>query len=178
MVVDICQSLSPSSSLSLLPLPISTCCCCSVTQVCLTTTIGFCSTPGFPVLHRLLEFAQTHVCWVSDAIQAPVLCRPLLLLPSIFPSIRVFSKESVLALGSQSIGASASASVLPMNIQDWFPLRLTDLISLQSKELSRALWVVTNTSIPAIYVPSLLFCDVCMWAHKSVWMFVNTFRHL
>ena len=45
-----------------------------------------------------------------------ILCRPLLLLPSIFPSIRVFSKESVLALGSQSIGASASASVLPMNI--------------------------------------------------------------
>ena len=51
-----------------------------------------------------------------------ILCRPLLLLPSIFPSIRVFSNESVFASGGQSIGASAS--VLPMNIQDWFPLGL------------------------------------------------------
>ena len=49
-----------------------------------------------------------------------VLCRPLLLLPSIFPSISIFSNESALfASGGQSIGASASASVLPMNIQDW-----------------------------------------------------------
>ena len=52
-------------------------------------------------------------------------CGPLLLLPSIFPRIRVFFNES----GSQSIGASASGSVLPMNIQSWFPL-LTGLISL------------------------------------------------
>ena len=56
-----------------------------------------------------------------------ILCCPLLLLPSIFPSIRVFSNESVLcqSLGGQSIGVSASASVLPMNIQNWFPLGLT-----------------------------------------------------
>ena len=66
-----------------------------------------------------------------------ILCRPLLLLPSIFPSIRVFSNESVFRIGGQSIGAAASASVLPMNIQDWFPLGLTALISLQSKGLSR-----------------------------------------
>ena len=61
----------------------------------------------------------------------------LLLLPSIFPSIRVFSNESVLASGNQSIGASASASVFPMNIQDWFPLGWTGWMSLQSKGLSR-----------------------------------------
>ena len=59
---------------------------------------------------------------------------PLLLLPSIFPSIRGFSNELVLHIGGQSIGASAS--VLPMNIQDWSPLGLTDL-SLLSKGLSR-----------------------------------------
>ena len=59
-----------------------------------------------------------------------ILC-PLLLPPSIIPSIRVFSNEAVLHIGSQSIGASASASVLPVNIQDWFPLRWTGLISLQ-----------------------------------------------
>ena len=66
-----------------------------------------------------------------------ILCRPLLLLPSILPSIRVFSNESVLTSGWQSIGASSSASVLPINIQDWFPLGLTGLISLLSKGLSR-----------------------------------------
>ena len=58
-----------------------------------------------------------------------ILCRPLLLSPSAFPSIRIFSDESVSASGGQSIGVSASASVLPMNIQDWFPLGLTGWIS-------------------------------------------------
>ena len=66
------------------------------------------------------------------------LCRPLLLLPSIFPSVRVFSKKSqFFASGGQSIGALVSVSVLPINVQDWFPLGLTGLI-LQSKGLSRA----------------------------------------
>ena len=73
-----------------------------------------------------------------------ILCRPLLLPPSIFPSIRVFSNESVLHIRWPNIGVSASASVLPMNIQDWFPLGLTGLISLLSKGLSR---VVSNTTV-------------------------------
>ena len=54
-----------------------------------------CSTPGFLVHHQLSEFTQTHIHRVDDAIQPSILHRPLLLLPSIFPSIRVFSKESV-----------------------------------------------------------------------------------
>ena len=54
-----------------------------------------CSTPGLPVHHQPPEFTQTHVCWVSDAIQPSHPSHPLLL-PSIFPSIRVFSKEAVL----------------------------------------------------------------------------------
>ena len=73
-----------------------------------------------------------------------ILCHLLLLLPSIFPSIRVFSNESVLTSGGQSIGVSASASVLPMNIQDWFLLGWTSWISLQSKGLSR---VFSNTTV-------------------------------
>ena len=73
-----------------------------------------------------------------------IFCHPFLLLPSIFPSIRVFSNESVLVSGGQRIGVSASASVLPMNIQDWFPLGLTGGLSLQSKGLSR---VFSNTTI-------------------------------
>ena len=73
-----------------------------------------------------------------------ILSHPLLLLPSIVPSIRVFSNESVLRIRCPSIGASASASVPPMNIQDWFPLGLTGWISLQSKGLSR---VFSNTTV-------------------------------
>ena len=209
-----------------------------------------CSTPGFPVHQQLPEFTQTHVHWVSDAVQPFHPLSPLLLLPSIFPSIRVFSNESALhirwpkywssrfnispsneypelisfrmdwldllavqglsrvissttvrkyqhfrllclspspwvyskvksiepvipsnhlilccpfssclqsfpvsgsfqmsqffASSGQSIGVSASASVLPMNIQDYFPLGLTGLISLLSKGLLR---VFSNTTI-------------------------------
>ena len=73
-----------------------------------------------------------------------ILCRPLRLPPSIFPRIRVFSKESVFHIKWPSIGVSASASVLPMNIWDWFPLGWTGWISLQSKGLSRDL---SNTTV-------------------------------
>ena len=71
-------------------------------------------------------------------------CHPLLLLPSIFPSIKIFSNESTLPSGGRSIGVSASASVLPMNIQDWFHLGLTGLNSLQYKGLSR---FFSNTTV-------------------------------
>ena len=57
-----------------------------------------CSMPGFPAHHQLPEFTQTHVHWVSDASNHLILCHPLLLLPSIFSSIRVFSNESVLRI--------------------------------------------------------------------------------
>ena len=71
-----------------------------------------------------------------------ILCCSLLLQPSIFPSIRVFPMSQFFASGGQSIGVSAS--VLPMNIQDWFPLELTGWISLQSKGLSGAF---SNTTV-------------------------------
>ena len=71
----------------------------SVTQLCLTLCDPMdYSTPGLPVHHQLPEFTQTHVHWVGDAIQHLILCHPLLVLPSVFPSIRVFSTESVLCL--------------------------------------------------------------------------------
>ena len=74
-----------------------------------------------------------------------VFCHPFLL-PSIlsFPSSGSFLMSQLFTSDGQSIGASASASILPMNIQDWFPLGLTDLISLQSKGLSR---VFSNTTV-------------------------------
>ena len=69
----------------------------SVAQLCPTLCNPMdCSTPGLPVHHQLPEFTQTHVHRVSDAIQPLILCHPLLLLPSVFPSIRVFSNESTL----------------------------------------------------------------------------------
>ena len=66
-----------------------------------------------------------------------ILCRPLLLPPSMFPSIRAFSNESVLPIRWPKYGATVSATVFPMNIQDWFPLGWTGLISMQSQGLSR-----------------------------------------
>ena len=74
-------------------------CCGSAAQLCLTLGDPMNhSTPGFPILHRFLEFAHTHVRWVSDAIQPSHPLLPLLLLPSIFHSIRVFSNELALCI--------------------------------------------------------------------------------
>ena len=101
-----------------------------------------CSMPVFSGLHHLLELAEAHVHWVSDAIQ------PSHLLSSPSPSAfylsqhQSFSTESGLCIRWQRIGASAS--VLPMSIQCWFPFRWTGLISLESKGLSR---VFSNTTI-------------------------------
>ena len=73
-----------------------------------------------------------------------ILCRPLLLLPPIPPSIRDFSSESTLAGGGQSTGVSAWASVLPKKFQGWSPLEWTGWISLQSEGLST---VFSNTTV-------------------------------
>ena len=119
----------------------------SVTQSCLTlcNCMDY-GTPGFLVHHQLPELAQTHVHWVGDAIQ------PSHPLSSPSPSAFNISQHQGLSLwisssessGGQSTRASASASVLPMNIQDWFPLGLTGLIPWQSKGLSR---VFSNTRV-------------------------------
>ena len=73
-----------------------------------------------------------------------ILCRPLLLLPSIFPSIRVFSNESALRIRCPKYWSFSSISVLPMNTQDGSPLGWTGWISLQTKGLSR---VFSNTTV-------------------------------
>ena len=83
---------------------------------------------------RLFKLMSTESVMPSNHL---ILCHPLLRPPSIFPSIRVFSDESVLHIRWPSIRVSASASVLPMNIQDQFPLGWTGWISLQSEGLSR-----------------------------------------
>ena len=119
-------------------------CFCSVTKSwwTLCDPMDY-STPGPPVHHQFPELAQTHVHQVSDAIQPSYPLSSPSPLPSIFPSTRVFPKSWLFVSGGQSIGASASASVLPMTIQDWFPLGLTGLIYLQSKRLSRVFSSIT-----------------------------------
>ena len=90
---------------------------------------------AFTISQSSLKLMSTQSVMPSDHL---ILCHPFLLLPSICPSIRVFSSKSAFQKsGGQSIGASASVSVLPMNIQGWFSLGLTSLISLLSKGLSR-----------------------------------------
>ena len=89
-----------------------------------------CSTPGLPVHHQLLKFTQTHVHWVMPSSHL-ILCRPLLLLPSIFPSIRVFSNESALSIRwlkywSFSFSPSNEHSGLISFRMDWL-----DLLSVQ-----------------------------------------------
>ena len=103
-----------------------------------------CRMPGslsFTVSQSLLKLMSIESVMPSNYL---IFCHPLLLLPSIFPSIKVFSMSFLFPSGGQSIRAPASASVLPMNIQSWFPLGLTGLISLQSKEPSR---VFSSTTI-------------------------------
>ena len=104
-------------------------------------------TPWTSACEDSLSFTISMLRLVSIESVMPsshlMLCRFLLLPASIFPSMS-FQMSQFFASGSRSFGVSASASVLPMNIQDWFPFRLTGWISLQSKGLSR---VFSNTTI-------------------------------
>ena len=91
----------------------------------------YCSTPGFPVHHQesrsLLKLMSIELMMPSNHL---ILCYPLLLMPSIFPESGSFPVSQFFTSGGQSIGASAPSSVLLMNIQDWFPLGLTDWFDL------------------------------------------------
>ena len=91
----------------------------SVTQSCPTLCNPMdCSMPGFPVHHQLPELAQTHVHRVSDAIQPSHPVAPFFSHLQPFPASGSFQMSQFFTSGGQSIGVSASASVLPMNIQD------------------------------------------------------------
>ena len=121
-------------------------CCCSVTHSCpiLCDSVAW-GTPGLPILYHLLEPTQTHVHWVSDAI--PTISSsvvPFFYCVQSFPTSGPFLLSQLSVSGGQSIGVSASASVLPVNTQGWFPSGLTDLILLQPKGLSR---VFSNTTV-------------------------------
>ena len=103
-----------------------------------------CSTPSFSVLHHFPELAQTQAHWVGDAIQPSHPVIPFFSRLQSFPASGSCSMSQFFESGGQSIGISTLVSVLPVNIQDWFPWGLTGWISLQSKGLSR---VFPNTTI-------------------------------
>ena len=114
----------------------------SCPTLCYTTD---CSMPGFPVHHQLLELTQTHVHRVSDAIQsAHPLSSPSLPAFNLSQHQGLFQGVSSSHQMAKVIGVSASASVIPVNIQDRFPSGWTGWISLQSKGFSR---VFSNTTV-------------------------------
>ena len=108
------------------------------------------ATPGIVALQAPLSSTISQNFFKFMSIESVmlfnylILCQPLLLPPSISPSIRVFFNESALCIRWPKYGALTSASVFPMNIQDWVPLELTGLISLKTKGLSR---VFSGTTI-------------------------------
>ena len=147
------------------------CCCCSVPQSCPTLCDPMnCSTPGFPILHciswSLLKLTSIELLMPSNH---------LVLFHLLLPSIRSFPMSWLFTSGGQSIGASASASVLPMNIQGWFPLELTGLISLQSKGLSRVFSSTTvqrinSSALGLLYGPTLTHIHD-YWKNHSFWLY-------
>ena len=104
-------------------------------------TVACQTTLSSTISWSLLKCMSTESVVLSNHL---ILYHPLLLSPSIFLSIKVFSSEWPVCIRRPSIGVSASTSVFPMNIQDWFPLGWTGWISLQSKGLSR---VFSNTTV-------------------------------
>ena len=112
---------------------------------------------SFTISRRLLKLISIESIMPSNHL---ILCNhPLLLLPCIFSSIRVFFNELALCIRWPNIGVSASASVLLMNIQDWFPLWLTGVTSLQSKGLSSTpqFKIISSSVLSLLYSPALTF---------------------
>ena len=122
---------------------------------------------SFTVSWSLLRFMSTELVMLSNHL---VLCYPLLLLPSVFPSIRVFSKESALCIKGPSI--VASASVLPVNIQSWFPLNwliLSPCSPRDSQESSPAAQFNSINSLALSFLHSLTLTSIHdYWKNHSL----------
>ena len=119
---------------------------------------------SFTISQSLLKLMPIESVMPSNHL---ILCHPLLLLPSIFPSINI-SMSWFFASGSQSIGTSASASILPMNMQGWFSLGLTGLISLQSKRLTR---IFSNT---IIWKHQFFGTQTYLWSNSHIHTWLHT----
>ena len=125
-----------------------------------------CSAPGFPVHHQLTKFTQTHVHWISDAIQpSHPLSSPSPPAFNLSQHQGLFQWVSSSQQVNKALEFSPSASVLPMNIQNWFPLGLTGWISLQSKGLSKSLLQHYNSSISCLHTHTCK--TICMMGRFS-----------
>ena len=121
---------------------------CMFSSVQSLSCVWLFATPWITARQTSLSITNSRSLLMSTELLMPsshlILCHPLLLLPPIPPSIRVFSNKSTLRMWWPKYWVSASASVLPVNIQDWSPLGWTGWVSLQSKGLSR---VFSNTTV-------------------------------
>ena len=136
-------------------------CCCSVAQSCLTLCNPMdCSTPGFPILHYLPGLAQTHVHWASDAIQPSHPLPPLLLLPSIFPSIRIFPSGSALRIRWPKVW-SYSFNISPSN-------EYRGLISFRMEWLDLSLLV-------QVFKKNCQLFPLCLWVLHAGWRRSNRY---
>ena len=114
--------------------------CCLVWLFAAPWTVAHQASLSFTISRSLLKITSIESVMPSNHL---ILCRPLFLLSSIFPASESFPMSWLFTSGSQSIGTSAS--VFPMNNQGCFPLWLTGLIFLQSREISR---VFSNSTVP------------------------------
>ena len=121
-----------------------------------------CSMPDLPVHHQLLEFTQTHAHWVGDAIQPSASVNPFSSCLQSFPASGSLQMSQFFVSSGQSIGMSASTSILPMNIQVWFALGWTGWISLVFKGFSR---VFSNTTVQKHQFFSFLYSPTLTSIH-------------
>ena len=126
------------------------------------------ATPGTAALQASLSFTISQSLLKLTSIESMmpsnhlILCHPFSSCPQSFPVSRSFPTNQLFASGGQSIGVSALASALPVNIPDWFPLRLTSLISLQSKGRSR---VFSNTTVQKHQFFSI---QLSLWSNSHI----------
>ena len=116
---------------------------------------------SFTISQRMIRLMSTESVMLSNHL---ILCGSLLLLPSIFPCINSFPMSQLFTSIGQCIGASASASVLPMNIQGWFPLELIGLMFLQCKGLSRVFFSTT------VWKHQLFGTQPSLWSNSHIYI--------
>ena len=140
----------------------------SVSSVQLLSRVWLFATPWTAACQASLSITNSRSSLKLMSIESVmpsnhfIICHPLSSHLQSFPASGSFPVSLFFESGGQSIGASASASVLPMNIQDWFPLGLTGLISLQSKELSR---VFSNTTVQK---HQFFGAQLSLWSHSHI----------
>ena len=165
------------------------CCCCSVAQLCPILWTPWATARqaslSFIIFQSLLKLMSIESVIPSTHL---ILCCPFFSFPQSFPTSGSFPMSQFFTSGGQSIGASASSSVHPMNIQGWFPLGLTGLISLQSKGLSRVFSNATvrkhqffstqSSLLSNSHIHTWLLGKCQLWLYKFCWQTTSLFYNM